>query len=539
MFAGTWTLIKLILRRDRLKLPLWIVLVVGFTLGMVPLLKNTYGDEATLTTLYQTFQGNSAGLFMTGMMDDPTFGALFTIETVLWVGLAVAFMNTLLVIRHTRQNEETGAQELILSGRVSHQASLIAILIVAFVVNLLIALGLGAGLSADSALSTSGAWLYSLAMGLFGFTFAAIAAVVAQLTQSARTANGILAGIIGASFLVRGVGDILSRADTAGITQPHWLSNLSPFGWMQATRSLTLEYWWPLAIPVVFSAVVIPAAFWLLSRRDVGAGILPGRKGRARASKFLKTPLGFTWYLQKNVFIGWLLGALALALTVGVLVPEMIHVYDSSPALTQFIAAVGGVGTLIPVFLSVMLSFVAVLALAYIVQGLGRLRNEEASGYLENVLATKLSRFQWLALHFTTVMFGGAVILTTSGALLAVCVNLVSDLNVSVGDYLLAGLSYWPMLFVFGGIYTFLFGIAPRAAGLITWTYYAFVAFMSWLGPMLGLDRWVMDMSVMAHIAIAPASEVAYKPLLVMLTVGAGLSLAGLAAFRRRNLSTK
>lgn len=85
--------------------------VVVSLIAMVPLLKNVYGDQQSLQMVYQTFSINPAGLFITGPMDAPTFGAMMTIETLLWWGLAVAFMNVL-IVRHTRQNEETGAQEL-------------------------------------------------------------------------------------------------------------------------------------------------------------------------------------------------------------------------------------------------------------------------------------------------------------------------------------------------------------------------------------------------------------------------------------------
>jgi Putative exporter of polyketide antibiotics len=536
MFAGTWTLIKLILRRDRVKLPIWILLIVLFTLSMIPLLKNTYGSQETIDTLYQTFQASSVGLLMTGMMDSPTFGALFSIETVLWVGLAVAFMNTLLVIRHTRQNEEMGAQELILSGRVGHGSSLTAVLIVAFVSNLLIAIGLGIGMASDSIFNPNNAWLYAISMGLFGFTLATIAAIVAQLTQSARAANGILASSIGIFFLVRGIGDFLAKADSADIMQPNWVSNLSPFGWLQATRSLTLGCWSPLLVFIGFIIVAIPVAFWLLSKRDVGAGILPSRKGRARASRLLKTPLGITIYLQKNIFVGWLIGALALALTVGMLVPEMTNVYSSSEDLMHMITALGGAGAMVPTFLSVMLSFTAVLALAYVIQGLGRLRHEETSGHLESLLATKLSRLKWFAYHFTVVMIGGALILVASGALLSISASMTTDIGINIVDYILAGLSYWPMLFIFGAIYTTLFSLIPHVAGLIVWIYYGFVAFMSWLGPILKLEQYIMDMSLMSHLAVAPSETIVLSPIIIMSLVAVALTIIGTSIFCHRNI---
>jgi ABC-2 type transport system permease protein len=537
MFAGIWPLTKLILRRDRIKLPIWIVSIVVTLLYMLPILKETYGDAASLTTLYEAFKTNAAGLLLTGFLDEPSFGALVTIETLLWWGLAVAFMNAFLVVRHTRQNEEMGAQELILSGRTHRGTSLIAVLIVAFLANALIAVGLGFGMHTLCAdITVEGSWLYGLGMGLFGFVWAAIAAVVVQLFQSTRSSSGFMAVLVGATFLARGIGDFTGKVGADGLLQPAWLSYLSPFGWMQALRSITFPEWWPLLIPIAFVLVVIPLAFVLLMHRDIGAGLLPSRKGRARASRLLRTPVGLTWYLQKNIFIGWLIGSLALIVTVGVLVPQMSHVYETTETTRLLIKSMGGTGAMIPTFLSVMLAIATVMVLAYVVQAMGRLRSEESSGHLESLLSTKLTRTKWLVLHTATVALCGAFMLVACGAALAICVNLCSDFSVDILSYGLAGLSYWPLLLVFIGAYVLMFGVLPRIAGLVVWVYFGWVAFMSWLGPLLNLDEWVMNTSIMRHFAVAPANDITVAPLAWCLLAAVVFGLLGALAWHRRNL---
>lgn len=538
--TGTWNLIKLILRRDRVKLPAWILGISLSLLWMIPLLKNTYGTPESLQTLYTTFKLNPAGLLLTGMMDAPTFGALFTIETVLWWGLAVVFMNTLLVIRHTRQNEEIGAQELIMSARVHRGASSVAVMAVAFVANLVLGLILFAGMTALSdggALwSNSEVLLYSCGMALLGFVWAAIALVVAQLVESARSANGILAGIIGVTFLLRGIGDFLGKAGADGLVQPHWISNLSPFGWIQAIRPLTYPEWWPLLIPLIFVVVAIPIAFVMLNNRDVGSGLLPARRGRVRASAFGRTALGLTWYLQKNIFFGWLVGVLAMAAICGVLVPEMSHVYDSSPQLAQVIASMGGTGAQIPVFLSAMLMIIVLMVMAYAVQASGKLRGEESSGYLENLLATKLSRIGWLLRHFAVVLVGAAAMLLAAGLTLALATNLGGGEHVKIFDYVGAALSYFPVIAVFAAGYVCLFGLLPRAAGLVTWVYFGFVAFVSWIGGLLNLPAWLNNFSPLNYTASAPAEAIKFPPLIVMMAVAVVATALGLMFWRRRNL---
>jgi ABC-2 type transport system permease protein len=225
-----------------------------------------------------------------------------------------------------------------------------------------------------------------------------------------------------------------------------------------------------------------------------------------------------------------------MVVTIGVLVPEMTHVYESSENMKTLIAAMGGTGAIVPAFLSAMLSIVVLMVIAYAIQGLGRLRGEESSGHLENLLATRLSRMKWMGLHSIIVTVGGAFMLALAGGLLAICVNLVSDYQLDIWEYLLAGLSYFPLLFIFVGMYILLFGILPRMAGLILWVYYGFVAFMSWLGPLLKLDQKILDLSLMTHLAAPPSEGVIARPLVIMSIVALGLLVVGSVTWRNRNL---
>lgn len=540
MLAGLGTLIGLIARRDRVKVPLIITLFVLSLVSMVPLLKDVYGDEASIDSLYAALGTNPAMLFMTGPIDEASFGGLVTIETLLWWGLAVAFINTLLVVRHTRHNEEIGAQELILSGQTHRMTSLVAVMLAALAINGLLAVGVGLGMQIDgSTWGADQAWLYGLAMGAFGLAWAGVAAVVVQLVESGRSANGLLASLIGFSFVVRGIGDFMGRVDASGLHQPAWISHLSPFGWLQATRPLTEPDWLPLVIPVVFWLAAIVLSLVLLTKRDVGAGLLPSRRGRARASRLLATPLGLTIKLQKNIFTGWLIGVMVMVATIGALVPQMGQIFEGSDSMQQMIEAIGGVGELIPAFMSAMIAISALMVFAYVLQGLGRLRGEEASGHVEQLLSTRLSRIKWAVWHVCTVVVGGLSMLVVVGSGMAIFVNALSDVRVDVGEYVLAALSYAPILLAFVALYLLLFGILPRIAGLVSWLYFGFVAFISWLGPMLGLEDWVMKLSVMEHFSAPPVEQINTNPVIIVSAVSLALIVVGLAVWRQRNLLEK
>lgn len=537
--AGLSVLLALIWRRDRVKLPLILTLLIASLLAMVPLLRDIYGDADSLMTMYATFGVNPAGLFMTGPMDAPSFGAFMTVETVLWWGLVIAFINTTLIVRHTRHNEEIGAQELILSGRTHRGTSLVAAMTTALVVNLIIAVGIGGGIQlTNPGWGASESWLYGLAFGAFGLVWAAIASVVAQLVEAGRSANSILATLIGVGFILRGIGDFLGSADASGQHQPAIISSFSPFGWMQATRSLTDPEWWPLVITLLVSVVMFGLALWLLGKRDVGAGILPSRRGRARASALLGKPFGLSLRLQRNIFVGWLVGVLVMVGTIGALVPQMSDVYSDSEQLMTMIEAIGGVGEMFPSFMSAMLAIVSLMIFAYALQGLMRLRGEEVSGHLESILSTRLSKVSWLTQHVMIVVLGGVIMLLVAGSSLAFITNAMSDISLDVWQYSLASLSYLSILLVFVGLYVLLFGLLPRLASVVSWVYFGFVAFASWLGPILQLDESIMRLSVMHHIASPPVEEVAIWPLVITSSLGLVMIIIGMSLWRSRDLGS-
>jgi ABC-2 type transport system permease protein len=237
-------MVRLIFRRDRMKLPLFFGGFVAVFLLMIPMMRDVYGEPESLATMYATLGVNPAARFMVGPMDGPTLGALVMVELLLWFGMALAFINTIFVVRHTRHNEEIGAQELLLSGPMRRGSGLAAALLVTFVVNAFVVTTLGVGMHyMEVSWDVEESWLFAVAIGVFGFVWAAIAGVVVQLVENGRSANGILALLIGVTFVLRGVGDFLATLGDDGLYYPMWMSTLSPFGWMQATRPLTHPDW--------------------------------------------------------------------------------------------------------------------------------------------------------------------------------------------------------------------------------------------------------------------------------------------------------
>ena len=152
-------------------------------------------------------------------------------------GIALALgglMSILLVVRHTRAEEETGRAELVGAGVVGRHAPLAAALITAALAEPRARRDRRARRRSPPASASPARSRSAPLRGRRRSCSPRVAAAAAQIAESARGANGLAIGVLGGAFALRAVGD-------AG---PHWLAWLSPLGWAQAMRPYGGERWW-------------------------------------------------------------------------------------------------------------------------------------------------------------------------------------------------------------------------------------------------------------------------------------------------------
>lgn len=184
--AGTIRLTRLALRRDRLALPLWIGATMGVVgLNLVAVIDLYASTDEERTTYAVTSAASIVARVTGGPLDGPDLGAIAMNEVFLFFALAAAFMSALTVVRHTRQNEETGRAELIVAAMVGRYALLAAALIVATLASVVLA-ALAALAMIANGLPVTGSLAAGAAIGGVGLIFAAVAAVAAQVAESAR-----------------------------------------------------------------------------------------------------------------------------------------------------------------------------------------------------------------------------------------------------------------------------------------------------------------------------------------------------------------
>jgi ABC-2 type transport system permease protein len=534
--TGTGALIRLILRRDRIKLPLWIAAIAGMLAVSVPALKEVYGTTQDLLVYASTTASSVAARMLGGPVDGPNIGSVLMVEYFVWGALAAAFMSTLAIVRHTRQNEETGRSELIGSLVVGRHAALTAALIVVVGANLVLTALIALAITANN-LPGEGALAMAAGIGGTGIVSAAIAAILVQVTESARSANAMAAAAIGAVFLVRGLGDALGKVAADGLSvTSSWLSWLSPIGWGQQMHPFGNTQLWPMLLFVVLFAVLAGFAFRLTTWRDVGAGLRATRPGPTHGAARLLKPAGLAWRLQRGVLIGWAVGAVVFGVTFGVTSVEFQDLLVENEQFIQYIEQFGSSSNLTDLFFSGMIAIGGITLGAYGLQALQRLRSEEAGGQVESVLAGNVSRPRWMLSHIGWVIVGIALLVTLFGVSTGVSYVLAADAPWSeVARLSTAAWVQVPAMLVLAGLAIAVFGALPKLAIAVTWSAFAFCLILSQFGGVLNLPQWVMNISPFTHTPAAPAASVAVVPLVMLAAVAVVLAIAGLAAFRRRD----
>jgi ABC-2 type transport system permease protein len=539
-FTGTARLTRLALRRDRLQLPLWILGTVLLLATTISATREQYPTEEDRLHALTTVAGSPAVLILRSAPTNTSEGGMLVFQILTFLALLAGFMSTLAVVRHTRQNEETGRSEMLGSMVVGRYASLTAALVTAAIANAVLA-ALVALTLAGSGMGGAGAAAAGVAVGVAGLSFAGLAAVAAQVAQGARAANGMAAAAIGIAFLVRGFGDAFGEIQPNGYTVDNaWPVWLSPIGWAEQVRPYAGESWWVLALPLALFAGSVAVAFAVASRRDVGMGLIAARPGPRSASRALLGPFGLAWRLQRGTLLGWAVGVGAMAAVVGSLSGTVEEAFRDNANAAETIAQLGGGDTsnLVNAFFAAMMAIIGAMVAGYVVQALMRPRAEEAGGPAEAVLATATGRLRWLAAHVTVAVGGAAGLLLLAGVSTGLVYGLTDgDLGRHLADMTGAALVQLPAALILAGVAIAAYGLLPRLAAGLAWAAFTVSLVLGQLGDLLGLPQAVRDISPFSHVPPVPAVDATAGPLLALVAVALALGVAGMASFRQRNLA--
>ncbi|MFI8233645.1 ABC transporter permease [Streptomyces sp. NPDC085900] len=518
--VGTRILLRFNLRRDRLMIPVWVAVNTLMVLSMPNTLRTLYGTPAERADLIHQVATNASFRALIGPVFDDSVGALTAWRVGVYAALLAAITSLLVVVRHTRDEEESGRQELLSSGAVGRRASLTAALLAAAVANAVLALLVVAGLAGQGAV---GALAFGLGLAAVGMVFATAAAIVAQLTESARLARGLTAGVLGTAFVLRAAGD---SATTDGSSAWTWLS---PLGWLENLRAYAGERWWVLLLFAAAIALQAAVAYGLAGRRDIGMSFLPTRPGPSVGR--LGTAGALAWRLQRGSVLGWSLAFFIVGVVYGGLTDGVADIVGDNENARRIFERMGGQSALTDAFLAAMVGMMGLVAALYIVGSVLRLYGEETSGRAEPVLANPVGRLRWATGHLV-IAFGGSVLL-----MLVTGLGFVVGYGKEAGPILGACLVQLPAVWVIGGLAVLLYGVLPRAA-TAAWGVAGAVLLIGWVGPALDAPQAVLDLSPFGHLPKLPGGGMEWGPVLVLLVLAVALVATGLTGLRRRGLTT-
>ncbi len=529
--AGIGGLVQLILRRDRLILPVWLVATVGIVLQWAVTASTVYPTVASRQARVDEVAASPMFLLFQGQLFDPSLGAVLMQRAAPAAMMLAALGTALILVRHTRAEEQSGRRELLGSTVVGRHAPLTAALVVLFGCGLLIGSACGVALVA-AGLPVVGSICAGLVIGSGVWTTAVTTAVLVQLTQSplAAAIGGFVAFY--AFHLLRGVGAM-------GGDSTAWLVWLTPNGWLENARPYGGERWWVFALVALWIVLLAGIAYALSARRDLGAGLLPARLGPAGAAAALRGPVGLAWRMHRAMLIVWLATATALGGMLGYVGAGAMEAYARSPWIVDYARAINAANPADALF-TYIVAAMAILIAMYAVLTVLRLRSEETGGGAETVLAGPVARRHWMAAHLGFA-FGAPVLI-----LIALGLGLGLGLGNGMNNGDLAGelahmlrltIPLAPAIWVIAGVTAAAFGLLPQASAALGWTALgigiaAEIAVKAYLLP-----DWVYH-------AVSPFAQVspAYNPAVVdyvgLVVISGLLIIVGGAGFRRRDLVT-
>jgi ABC-2 type transport system permease protein len=516
--AGFGTLLALAVRRDRVRLSVWIWVLTLMMVYAPNSIKFAYPDEAQRLSRVNLLK-TPAGIMLGGPFfggNEADLGVMMANELMLTLIVAASILSILTVIRHSRAEEESGAAELVMSSVVGRHARTFAALVLVGTVNAILAVTMTLALAATGFALIDCA---AMCLGIAGtaMVFAAVAAVTVQLWRQARTATGAAMGVLAAAALVRGVGDIIKHSGSA-------LSWFSPIAWAQQMRAFVDLRWWPFALLVALTAALIGLSMLLESRREYDDGILPSKGDRVNAPP-IRSVFELNLVLARGQLIGWGVGLFLAGLAFGSMTKSLQDAAKSNELLARVLATQGYNG-----IYTALTQFLSAAATGFVVAAIVRLNHDEESGIAEEVLAGSVSRWRWLLCNVAATLVGSAVLMFLAGLGNGLGAAVTMGEAALIPRLTAAGIAHVPAMAVMAGIGAL--AVAVRRP-LIGWLAVTFVVLSLYLGALLRLPRWLIDLSPVGRTTVP--SSVPGMAMAVMVVAAVALTAVAGWLYRRRD----
>ncbi len=519
-FHGTAAIMKLYMRQNRVFTLVWLLLpglwVVINTISSLVLFPTREALVEMGVTLIDPLT-----VAIHGPLLDVSVAGFVTWRTKVFMVLLSGIFSIIYVIRHTRLDEEQGRRELLGANVTGSFAPFAAALLNMLLINAAAAVLAVLGMTALG-LDFTGSLAHCLGFFAAACVLGTMAGLVAQFFVSAAAARGTSFGFLGLLFALHILWNVSGGNSPAAY--------LNPLEWPLLIRPFAGERFSVLLISLAITLLLAAFSLWMSHRRDVGAGLIPQREGRAFAKPGFSSLPALAWRTQKGLFLSWLIFYAVFSFALGCASYLMVSAVSSAEALAELIARLGGVDRAL---MSLMLYIFSMLISVYVLMSAGILRQEETDKG-ELLLSLPVRRSRFAAGHLVYIFGGSAALALVSG----ICAGLGA--MIGTGDQNAVARLFFemagkiPAIWAFGGISMLLFGALPRwMSGL---SYGLLVLFV--LLEILWEQQSVSD----AVYALSPFSwvtplKVAQPPsvLVLLCALSALLAVLGIVLFGRRD----
>ncbi|MCU9612901.1 ABC transporter permease [Caldibacillus lycopersici] len=528
LFHNIGKLSLFILKRDRIRILIWIIGIVFFTLIVPPALAELYPTQQDRDAFAITME-NPAMVAMAGQADTShyTIGVMTAHEMLLFTALVVGLMSILLVNRHTRSDEEDGRVEMLRSLPVGRLSNMNASLLVLTITNIVLAFVTAIGLFAlgIESMDLQGSLLYGALLGGTGIFFAALTAVFAQISENARGTFGFSIAFLLLLYLVRAIGDVSNEA----------LSWISPLGWVTKAQVYGENNWWLLLLLIVVSFILMVVANYLYAIRDLGSGLIRAKSGRKYASWFLQSPAGLALRLMRNGIIGWAIGMFVLGASYGSVMGDLDSFFSGSEMLSQMVLDAEGEFSVIEQFIPMLMVVIAITATISPVLSMLKLYGEEKKNHIEHLIVRAVSRPK-LMVTFLIISFVNAFIMLSLAAIGFWSAGAASvEGGLDFGMIYTAAIAHFPAIVCMISIAALLVGFLPRFSSFV-WLYVFYSFIVLYLGGLFHFPDWVGKLSPFGYISQLPIEDVNIVAEIVLLVLSIAIMIIAVVTYNKRDI---
>jgi ABC-2 type transport system permease protein len=520
-------LMRFHIRRDRVMIPVWVLSIIGMSVLFAPLVTEMFtgADGAAFAETMKSpamaaICGKSYGEALTG-------GSIYAQTMLVWTMLVAAAMNIFLVLRHTRKDEEEGRFEVVGSLPVGRSSNLFSVTELLVLVNLVVSLGAGLGLAALGLadMGLAGSLLFGFSLGISGLWFAGCTAVFAQLSATSKGTLGFSLGALGVAYLLRAAGDTGTEA----------LALISPLGLPLRTQMYVNDYVWPLIILLAEAAALFAGAFLLAKGRDLGAGILAARKGRAHARAGLSSAYGLYARLLRPALIAWAAVAFVFSASYGSVFKDMENIYKSGGIYAQLIGAGYSTDNLLGPIIAMLMTVMSIIGVIPVIVIMLKPAAEEKRGRGEQILSKAVSRSKTFVQLFVLAAAFSVVIALLNAVGMWSAAAATMDKAVDAKFFFGAALVNVPAFICFAGVTALLVGLAPRLR-MLTWLLLGWTFLAVYLGGILNLPDWMLKTTPFGFVPNYPVGDVEPLPLIGLTAAGIALFAIGMVCYGRRDI---